>query len=99
MPSEKKTTSSTHTDERVRELLLWLRRERIVCTEVTVGDITLTVNDMVLAASLVGPPPTSKESMDAATDDAGRRNLYAQYGGTAIDEVAKEEATTYEDDD
>lgn len=96
MPS--KTTNSTRMAD-VQELLLWLRKERIVCTELTVGDITIAVNDMVLAAQLIGPAPTSKETADAATDEAGRRNLYAQYGGTAIDEVAKEEEATYEDDD
>lgn len=102
MPNETKTTSSTRTREtheaRAQALLLWLRKERIVCTELTVGDVSLVVNDMALAASLVGPAPTSAEADGAATDEAARRNLYAQYGGKAIDEVAKEEESTYEDD-
>ncbi len=93
-----KTMTLTPTDERVRDLLLWLRKERIVCTELTVGDVSLVVNDMALAASLV-PSATSAEAHGADDEEAARRNLYAQYGGKAIDEVAKEDESTYEDDD
>lgn len=85
-------------DERLRALLLWLRKERIVCTEITVGDVSLAINDFALAASLAGPADTKAATLDGS-DEEGRRNLYEQFGGKAIDEVAKEEQTTYEDDD
>ncbi len=90
-------TNSTPTDERIRALLLWLRKERIVCTEITVADVSLAINDVQLAMSLTGPPPTGAST--DTSDEEGRRNLYEQFGGKAIDEVAKEEQTTYEDDD
>ena len=111
MPNEKKTmTSSTPTVESrppfeedrhlhvkdVRELLLWLRKERIVCTEITVGPVHLVVQDMALAAALV---PSAGAFVNQESDEEGRRNLYAQYGGAAIDEVAKEEEATYEEDE
>ena len=87
----------TPTDERLRDLLLWLRKERIICTEITVGDVSLTLNDMALAqAELSRVTPTVGTPEDAESDV---RNLYAEYGGKAIDEAAKEEQTTYEDDD
>lgn len=82
-------------DGRIRDLLLWLRKERIVCTELTVGDVSLTLNDMVLARELTAP--VAGKLADPTESDV--RNLYAEYGGKAIDEAAKEEQTTYEDDD
>lgn len=85
------TMTSTPTDERLKQLLLWLRRERIVCTELTVGDVSLSLNDLGLAATLTSP--SGEES-----DEDSRRNLYAQYGGQAIDEAAKQEEDLYEDD-
>ncbi len=94
-------TNSTPTDERIQALLLWLRRERIVCTEITVGDVSLAINDFALSQALmaesrIGTPAAA--TVDGS-DEEGRRNLYEQFGGKAIDEVAKEEQTTYEDDD
>ncbi len=91
-------TARATPDERLRALLLWLRKERIVCTEITVGDVSLAINDFALAASLAGPTDTKAATLDGS-DEEGRRNLYEQFGGKAIDEVAKEEQTTYEDDD
>lgn len=90
-----KSSTRTPTDERLRDLLLWLRKERIICTEITVGDVSLTLNDMALAHALTAP--TAGKLADPTESDV--RNLYAEYGGKAIDEAAKEEQTTYEDDD
>lgn len=89
-----KSSTRTPTDERIRELLLWLRRESIVCTEITVGDVSISLHDMALAHSLTAPVAGKTTPTESDV-----RNLYAEYGGKAIDEAAKEEASAYEDDD
>ena len=50
---------------------------------------------MALAHALTAP--AAGKLADPTESDV--RNLYAEYGGNAIDEAAKEEQATYEDDD
>lgn len=56
--------------DRVRDLLLWLRKEKIQCQTVTIGDVTLDgMVDIRLADSLPKPEPAPP-----------RQSLFAQYG-------------------
>ena len=89
-----KTHTPTADAQAARELLLWLRANRIICTDITVGSVHLAVNDMELARMLTAAPTGTAEPTEQDS-----RNLYAEFGGKAIDEAAKEEADTYEDDD
>lgn len=91
MASSRNTVRVTGDDARVRDMLLWARRERIVVNRIVVGDVQLDCNDLALVAQY--QPPRSDEEAAA--------NLYARYGGDALDEAAKEseEMTTLEEDE
>lgn len=73
-------------------LLLWARANRIVVTELTVGAVHMQLNDLGLVDSLT---PAGAPKSDAE----GRRNLYEEYGGKALEDLTKEQGGTTEEDD
>lgn len=82
----KKTHTAVSTDDRegresreVRALVLWARENRIAVSEVQVGMTRLVMADLSLAGTLVPQKPS---------DDELRQNLYARFGGAALDEAA-----------
>lgn len=78
--------------DQVKALLLWARRERIVVSQMTVGDVTVVVSDLALATAVV--PPKS--------DEQQRQNLYERFGGELLAQATKEDddtTTTYDDDE
>lgn len=78
-----------------RELILWARQNRVIVTDLTVGGVSLQLQDLSLAASLT-PTKTSDEEIAAAG-----RNMYREYGGKLLDDIeaAAEQGGIDEDDD
>ena len=79
------TRTITPTDDaaQMRSLLLWARAESIVVTEITVGSVTMHVNDLKLAAAVA---PTTKQ----LSDEEAKLNLYAQYGGKVLEDAEQQ---------
>jgi len=77
-------------DSRIRDLLMWARKQRIVVSTISVGDVHMTVADLGMAG----------EKKTAKTDEERKANLYEQYGGKPLqDAAAIEEAnSTYDED-
>lgn len=70
-------TKRNEGDQRVRDLILWARAEKIVLTRLRIGDVELELADTHLAGKLAGPKPGRTEA-EAVSD------LYRHYGGAAL---------------
>lgn len=74
MPAKPKLTP---TDQRVRSLLQWARAEKIVLSSVTIGDVSLELQDTHLAGKLAEPKMSSGPVGDG-------RDLFRKYGGKVL---------------
>jgi hypothetical protein len=88
------STPSPNADaDEVRDLLLWARSESIVVNVITVGSVTLQLQDLrVLPAA----PSVSKDDLSQ-----GSQNLYRQFGGKLLEDMEQhaEAAGVIEDDE
>ena len=75
------TAVSTDADE-VKDLVLWARSERIAVSSIQVGQVRIEMADLTLASSLVPPKPS---------DEQLRKNLYAEFGGEALEQATGSE--------
>lgn len=81
---------ATDNTARVKELLLWARKERIAVGHVHVGDVEMTVSDLGIGAG------------DPRPEIVKRRNIIEEYGGSALEHAERLGSTvdpTVEDDD
>lgn len=83
------TTKKAKTnEERAQAMLLWARKNRFAVHGVTVGDVVLTCTDL-------GPPPTSGRKGAARPAE---KSVYAEYGGDAWEKAQAESGERDSDD-
>lgn len=75
MPRSKTTLHVN--DQRVRDLITWARRERVILSRVTIGDVELDLADSHLSGKLAEPKPSQ-------TDSEAAQTLYERYGGKVL---------------
>lgn len=85
-------TPSADADE-VKDLLLWARSESIVVGSITVGGVTMHLQDLRV---MPPAPGVSKAELSSAG-----KSLYEQYGGKVLEDMEQhiEAAGVVEDDD
>lgn len=79
-------------DARAQEMLMWLRKNRIACDSITVGDVSLSVHDLAIVT-------TTDKTAEAAPP---RKSIYEDFGGDALEQARSSVETvepTEEDDD
>lgn len=77
--------------EQVKDFLLWARKQRIAITQLTVGEVTLVVNDLGMPDDVKRPEPAPS-----------RKSIYETFGGDALEQATNGVDTvepTEEDDD
>lgn len=80
-----KSAAGTGNDKRVREMILWARKERIVLSMLQIGDIELHI---AADLSLVVPPPS-------LANVKPNQDQYELFGGQALERLRQQEASEH----